>query len=282
MKKGEPVPYPTAAELQAEDAEEAPSVILTITDDQGNLVRRLRGPAAKGIQRMTWDLRFASITPTKLSEPEEDDPFSEGDKGRLAMPGKYAVSLAKRVDGVETTLAGPVAFSAVVLGTVSLPAEDRGALTAFQSKVADLQRAVQGASRAAEDAKTLIAHLKKAIVATPRASATAARDLGMLEKRLRDIQRALNGDNVLRSRNEPVPPSITERVNGIVEDQWQSTSAPTQTQIRSYETATDEFAPQLEALRTLVETDLRNFAMSLERAGAPWTPGHVPEWSRTK
>ncbi len=280
VKKGEPVPYPTAAELQAEDAEEAPSVVLTITDEKGIVVRRLKGPASKGVQRMTWDLRYASITPTKLSESTEDDPFSEGDKGRLAMPGKYAVTMAKRVDGVETPLAGPVGFSAVVLGSVSLPAEDRGALIAFQSRVADLQRAVQGASRAADDAKTLIAHLKKAIVATPLAPASAVHDLGLVEARLREIQLVLNGDNSLRARSEPVPPSITERVNGIVEDQWQSTSAPTQTQIRSYETAADEFAPQLDALRTLVETDLRNFALTLERAGAPWTPGHVPEWRR--
>lgn len=280
VKKGEPVPYPTVTELHAEEAEEAPSIVLNIGDDKGNTVRRLAGPASKGVQRITWDLRYASITPTKLTDATEDDPFSEGDKGRFAMPGKYAVSMAKRVDGIETPLAGPVGFSAVALGSVSLPADDRAALTAFQSKVADLQRAVQGASHAADEAKTRIAHLKKAIAATPLAPASAAQDLASLEKRLREIQLALNGDNTLRSRNEPVPPSITERVNGIVEDQWQSTSAPTQTQIRSFDAAADEFAPQLDALRALIETDLRNFEMTLERAGAPWTPGHVPEWKR--
>jgi len=282
VKKGHPVPFPTVAELHAEDAEEPPSVVLTIADEKGNAVRRLTGPVSKGIHRITWDLRYASIRPVRLTEPDEDDLFSEGDKGRLAMPGTYAVRLAKRVDGNETPLAGPVSFSAVVLGSVSLPAEERAALVAFQSKVADMQRAVQGASRIADEAMTRIAQLKKAIAATPSAPASAARDLGSLEVRLRGIQQALSGDNSLRSRNEPVPPSITGRVNGIVEDQWQSTSAPTQTQVRSYEAAADEFAPQLEALRTLIETDLRSFEMALERAGAPWTPGRVPEWSPKK
>jgi photosystem II stability/assembly factor-like uncharacterized protein len=280
VKKGEPVPYPNVAELHAEDTEEAPSILLTIADEKGTTVRKLTAPATKGVHRVSWDLTYASIRPTKLSDSGEDDPFSEGDRGRLAMPGKYSVSLSRRVDGVESPLAGPVEFSAVALGSVSLPAEDRKALVAFQSKVADLQRAVQGASRAADEAKTSIAHMKKAIAATPLAPASALHDLGALESRLREIQLALNGDNTLSSRNEPTPPSMTDRVNGIVDDQWQSTSAPTQTQIRSYEVAADEFVPQLEALRTLVETDLRNLAATLERAGAPWTPGHVPAWKK--
>jgi hypothetical protein len=32
-------------------------------------------------------------------------------------------------------------------------------------------------------------------------------------------------------------------------------------------------------LRTLVDTDLAKLEKDMEAAGAPWTPGRVPEWS---
>ena len=53
-------PYPTHEQLVAEGDEEAPSIILTVTDASGRLVRRLTGPVSKGVQRITWDLRAAA------------------------------------------------------------------------------------------------------------------------------------------------------------------------------------------------------------------------------
>jgi hypothetical protein len=35
----------------------------------------------------------------------------------------------------------------------------------------------------------------------------------------------------------------------------------------------------LAKLRTLVEGDLVKLEKALEAAGAPWTPGRVPEWT---
>ena len=40
-----------------------------------------------------------------------------------------------------------------------------------------------------------------------------------------------------------------------------------------------EFADQLARLRALVEVDLAKLEKDMEAAGAPWTPGRVPEWS---
>jgi hypothetical protein len=69
-------------------------------------------------------------------------------------------------------------------------------------------------------------------------------------------------------------------VNGIVDDQWQSTGAPTQTQIDAYNIAGDEFTPILAKLRTAVQTDLRSIETAMETLGAPWTPGRIPEWKK--
>ena len=86
----------------------------------------------------------------------------------------------------------------------------------------------------------------------------------------------------MRRYSEPTPASIVERVQGIVAGHWSSTSAPTETHKRSYQIASDSFAPALEQLRTIVEVDMKALADRLEAIGAPWTPGRVPRWSPEK
>jgi hypothetical protein len=48
----------------------------------------------------------------------------------------------------------------------------------------------------------------------------------------------------------------------------------------AYEIAGDEFTGVLAKLRTLLEVDLMKLQDAMERAGAPWTPGRVPTWSK--
>ena len=81
---------------RAEDEEEPPYLLFTITDEAGQVVRRLKAPAKAGMQRITWDLRWPDIEPVD----ENSKPFSGN--SLLAMPGKYQVSFGKCVDGQYT------------------------------------------------------------------------------------------------------------------------------------------------------------------------------------
>ena len=49
----------------------------------------------------------------------------------MAMPGSYTVSLAQRVDGVVTELAGPVPFHIAPLGEPGIAEQDRAAVLEF-------------------------------------------------------------------------------------------------------------------------------------------------------
>ncbi len=194
------------------------------------------------------------------------------------MPGTYKVSLAKRVDGVLTPFSGEQSFNVVVEGQAAMKAEDRAALNAFQQKVVKLQRAVSGALDIANNTRTRLGLIKHAIQETPALDQKLRDQANALDQRLNLILRAVRGDVALRQRNENTPPAISERVGGIAGDQRMSTSRPTQTHTDSYAVAAKEFAQELAKLRALVETDLVKLEKALEAAGAPYTPGRLPEW----
>ena len=277
-KKGTGVVLPAPSDLRAEEEEEAPAVIITITDSSGRVVRRLTGPITAGLQRVPWDLRYPPASLPPPPNPETEDPFNEGPAGPLVMPGAYKVSLAKRVGGVMTPLSQPQEFQVVVPGQEGMSAAERAALVEFQQKVARLQRAVTGALEATNALKPRLALIRRALLDTPAAGDKLLDDAAALDKRTNEILRALRGDQALRARNMNLPPSVTERVGDIVGAQRMSTARPTQTQVNQYATAAQEFEAVLVQLRQLIEADLAKLEKQMEAAGAPWTPGRIPEW----
>jgi photosystem II stability/assembly factor-like uncharacterized protein len=277
VDEGKEVFYPSWDELRAEARAEDPTILLTISDESGNAVRRIEGPAKSGFQRINWDLRFPTAEPTSL-EPPRENMFGMPRMGPMAAPGVYRATLAKRVDGVVTPLGESITFETVPLGLASLPTGDRAEVLAFQRKVAELQRATLGAVRAVNETATRIDHLERALLDTPAADFALRAELRAIELRLTDIRERLNGDPVVSRYQEPTLPGIVDRVQYVVEGQWQTTAPPTDTHQQAYRIAVEEFKPVLDDLRTLVERDLAAIEKKADAAGAPWTPGRVPVW----
>ncbi len=278
QRKGTAIGLPSQSDLRAEEEEEAPALIFTITDSSGRVVRRLTGPITAGIQRVSWDLRYPAPSLPPPPNPEAEDPFTEGPAGPLVMPGAYKVTVAKRVDGVLTSLGQAQEFQVIVEGQDRMSPADREALVEFQQKVARLQRAVQGAQATANALKPRLVAIRRALLETPAAPEKLLDDAAALDKRTNAILRALQGDQALRQRNMNLPPSINERVGAIVGSQRMSTARPTQTQIDQYAAAAQDFETALNQLRQLIEGDLARLEKQMEAAGAPWTPGRIPEW----
>ena len=194
------------------------------------------------------------------------------------MPGQYRVKLAQRVGGVWRDLAGPQTFNVVADGIQQMSAADRAALIAFQRKVARLQGAVIGALETGNSVKERLGQIERALQATPGVDRKLQDDALTIRQQLDRLLRTLRGDEVLRSYQEITPPSIAERVNGIVSAERLSTARPTQTQMDAYGIAGKEFLPVLAKLRALVEVDLAKLEKAMDLAGAPHTRGRLPDW----
>lgn len=278
FEKGETIKYPTMEQLREEEEEEAPFLIFTITDVKGRLVRNLKAPATAGVQRINWDFRYPSTKPIRLGGNNNE--FANESGGVLILPGEYKVKLSKSVNGVLTELTQPILFKTIPLNNTSLPAEDRNELVAFQQKVAELSRAVQGAERNASDLQNKLALIKAAILISPNADKGWMEQVVFIENKTKKILRDLNGDKFLESRNENSSPSIINRVNNCIYGMWNSTSSPTQTQRDNYNIAANEFSSLLAILRMLIEVDTKMLEDKLEKAKVPYTPGRIPQWEK--
>ncbi len=283
IKKNEDVMRPTWDELRAEDREEAPSIVLTVSDDAGNVVRRLSGPAMRGFQRVTWDLRHAPVSPVTAARTDEDDDlaalFGGPRGGPLAAPGTYRVQIAKRVDGVLTPLGPAQTFAAAPLQEPSLGTPDRAARLAFQQRVARLQRAVLGSAHVLTETTTRLGLFKQAVDQAPAADSALRAEILAMEDRLRELQTELSGDRVIAARSEPTAPGIQDRVQNIVQGSWSYSGTPTATHRADYDVAAHAFGGWLGQLRQMVETDLKRMYERAEAAGVAWTPGRIPAWT---
>ena len=275
------IAYPTLAILRAETEEEAAVVAVTVVDDQGATVRRLETKPAKGMQRLTWDLRYPAADPA--AKVVTTAPFSVPAQGPFAAPGRYRARLELTSAG-STKLLGEADFEVEALSLATLPAKDRAAVRDWQRKTARLQRAVLGAENLTGELGERLALLRIAVDAPQAGAVPAARNaeldsrLRALELELAKISIALSGDRFLRARNEADLPSISERVQNVVFSSWSSTAEPTQTQRDAYAIAGAAFTRELARLKKFVEVDLAAVEQEMERDGAPWTPGRLPVW----
>jgi hypothetical protein len=278
-KKNQTTPYPTNDELRAEAEEAKPEVYFVVYDESGAAIRRVEGSTDAGFQRAAWDLRYPAPQVRKHSE-EADIFFADAaDLGPLVLAGTYSVRAFEKVGGVVTALSGPQSFKVAIEGASGLSPADRAAQQQFLSKVTRLYRAVSGALHTSEEVESRLKAIREALREAPAVEQQLGAVADVLQQGNREILRALRGDVEVAKRSENVPSSINDRVSSVMDGERFSLAKPTQSHVDSYNIAAAEFAEQLAKLRTLVEVDLSKLEKDMEAAGAPWTPGRVPEWS---
>ncbi len=264
--------YPSYDELKAEDLEADPYLLFTISDSEGNVVRKLTSKVAKGVNRIIWNLRYASTEPISLTPPPFYNPFGGSNEGTLVPPGEYSVTLSKVTDGTVDQLDGPVSFNIVPLNNTVLPASDRNALADFQSDVNMLSAKVSATAQRLRELNNQMRHMKEAINLAPTSQDRMAELYEELSTKTYELRAMLSGDRVAGRLDIGSPPSVANRIGFLTYEQSNSTSEPTGTHRSSFAIASEEFDEVEAGLRNLLKNEYAELQRMLRESGAPYTP----------
>ena len=280
QKKNEEVKFPTYDRLHEEKEEPTAYLLFTITDENGNVIRKIKTSPKKGVNRITWNFRYNPFTPVSLKPVDTSVPWYTPDIGYMVVPGKYKVSLSKFVDGEFTQLVPPQDFVCEPLNVTALTTDERLALDQFNKKVASLTRAISGADAYRKSLVNKIGYLEKAVIDGANVPDSIYNSILSIKKELDELNEELNGDRLKADYEGASPTSVKERVDLITGALWTTTAAPTTTFKQSYDAAASKFGGLLTKLKS-IDSDIKSVESKLEKYGAPYTPGRFPEWNES-
>ncbi len=260
------VPFPDWDSIETERNEREPVVVITISDTDGNVLRRLEGPAKKGFHRVAWDLRL----PATQAIGTEGDFFTDV-QGFMVAPGRYQARMSQVVDGNATALGDAVEINVVPLYP---PADaDYDDVAAFWSQIGQLQRQTTAANEMLGVTRKRLEGLRAAMSRAQAAPAELDRELHQLDQELASITLALSGSPERNTFGSLTDPSVGSRLFHALLGTAASTRGPTPEHERSLSLAREQFSGLRGRLVTLTEQRIPAFEQSLRAAGAPWSPG---------
>ena len=278
FKNSEKIYQPTYEELTVENKELKPHLIFTITDEDGSFVRRMTTPAKKGINRITWDMRYQNMRPTNVKDGKFN-PTPKSSSSYPVIPGKYFVSLDMYSNGEVKKLVASTEFVTETLNNTTLPSSSRKALENFQKETVQLSRVIWGTQKYAEDLNKRLEIIKQAIYGTPSTSLGMFNTASQLSDEIESILFQFNGEKAKASAEE-VPPanvSINSRLGTLLYTHWRSTSNVTNNQKIAYKILAERIPEIQKELLRISEVEVKKLEDEMENNSAPWTPGRMPK-----
>ena len=266
-KEDEAVYYPTWQELKEEDLEQKSTLVFTVRDAEGNLVRRIQAPAKKGFNRINWDLRYPGFEPIQAE--------GEMSSGPLVVPGTYSVSVAKVVNGVETQYNQSQSFEVVTIDNRTFPSTDRKSDLAFDMKAGQLYKAISGASEYLGELESRIKHIKVAANETLAIGSKTVELAHQMQRDLAEIKLLLNGDSVVAKRAEPTATSVNGYIGYLMWSRSESTSPVNGQQKLRFTRASEGYAEVYQRIKQLAES-VELTEQAIAEAGGNWMPGMMP------
>jgi hypothetical protein len=80
--------------------------------------------------------------------------------------------------------------------------------------------------------------------------------------------------------NPPAPVTLDSRLSKLTWVSWSTTAEPTQGMHDAYNILEKEFPPVYNRIKAIGETELPALDKKVEAAGAPITPGRLPQWNK--
>ncbi|MFK5959692.1 MAG: hypothetical protein QM495_12595, partial [Lutibacter sp.] len=173
-KKSGKFRYPTEEELLAESEESKPTLVFTIYDASGNIMRKLTTPLKSGYNSISWNLSYLT------------------NRGAKVSPGDYKLAIDKNIDGKFTRIIEGKSFNVIsipnALGTPNYESNFN-----FKKNVIGLNRKVISARGKIKDMNTRIENMKKILANTPVEATILVDEMDALQQEIDKVAKVIIG-----------------------------------------------------------------------------------------
>jgi hypothetical protein len=270
-KEKQPLTFPEWEVLKDERLEEKPKIWLTIHDADGNVVRKITGPAGKGFHRVSWDLRYPAWGAIDIHREKSSRGWMPS--GNNVIPGTYTVSISKEEEGKITELAGQVEFDVIKLYEGALEGMNEVDVMAFRKEINLMREATSAASITMGEAKKKLAGMETALSRMLVPATELYEELYQLKRQLAEFEEQVYGDPAKREMSQYDYPTVSQRLGVASSGARNMSYGPTGTQVMCLEIAQEQFAALKADLIVIVEEGIPAFEQKLIAAGAPWMNG---------
>lgn len=256
-------------ELEEERREPAPKIILTIQDLEGEVVRRIETDPKVGFTRIAWDMQYPSKRVENIFDlkvPQWDIHFG----GFLAAPGKYTVTLSKRIHGEVTDLAGPVEFELVRLYPGALKGGEPKENEVFYLALTKVFKEVGATDLALQTAIKKTKAMQKALNRSQAKPGYFEKELYELMQKLYSLDEQLNGNRSKNEIGEKTAPTVKSRLRAASSSLTRNAYGPTPTQQETLAIAKKEFKRIQKEIVDVENTIIPAIEKKLMEAGAPY------------
>jgi photosystem II stability/assembly factor-like uncharacterized protein len=263
------VKFASLASMIDEQREDAPAIVFTVKNRNGEVVRHIEGPAEAGFHRIAWDLRYPALDAwVPIVEGEEP---REG-AGVLVVPGTFTVSMQQRVDGVLTDLDQSQSFEVVSIREPTLPGSTQEQRVVFESQVDELRRAYGGTLNAVDRVNGELDAVKQ-VLARSMADPSLYEIADSIQERLLDQRDRLSQNSTRSKFKDWTDVSLQERLSHARFYATAGAHGPTPAQRTSYDIGKALYADVVEELTALIDVEYAGLKEALDNGGVPWTPG---------
>ena len=254
--------------MEQEKREEKPTILLTVKNNEGEIIRRIEGPAKKGFHRVSWDLRYSlKFSIDKHSKKKANEWWTP--KGFLAEPGTYSVTLSKKINGVVTNLSEPQNFEVVPLQKGTLEGSSYKEALTFMNEVENLYSEIGAFEISLKHTHLKVDAMKKALALSEAVPGNLDKKIHDLKQNLFLLDEKLFGKKSKSSIGEKRKPNIYNRINAAYMGVYESTYGPTPVFINSLEIANSEFQLIKIELEDIITNRIPEIEQELKKAGAP-------------
>lgn len=253
-----------------ERQEDDPAIIFTVKDSSGNVVRQIEAPTEAGFNRVAWNLRYPALN-AWAPAAEEEDSDDEG-LGVLVAPGRYSVSMQKRVDGKLEDLNQGQSFAAVSIREPTLPGSTQEQRVIFETQIDELIRAADGTSSAIDEIVEELNAIKQ-VLARSRVDGAMYEIADSIQERLLRQRERLNGDPTRNIYNDWDEVALSQRVWHARFDAGIGAYGPTPLQRESLRIGRSLYDDVKSELTELIDSEYLTLKEALDDAQVPWTPG---------